>query len=144
MRGHVLDAVVVLPSQPQICTRLCAQMRAALAQCPGCAVSQPSPSHTPDAQSVVARQSAPSAASSTCAGEPASITGGGSGFGAGTIGAGGAGVAAGGGAAADGALALGGDDDDEHAAMHTAISQWRKRMPRAYTSRCGEQLRHAV
>src|SRR5580692_10500910 len=127
MRGHVLDAVVVLPSQPQICTRLCAQMRAALAQWPGCAASQPSPSHTFDAQSVAVRHSAPSAA---CAAAASTGIGGGSGFGAGTIGAGGAGAATGG-----GALGLGGDDDDEHAARHSAISQWRSDIQRAYTSR---------
>jgi hypothetical protein len=118
----VLDAVVVLPSQPQICTRLCAQIRAALAQWPGCAVSQPSPSHTPDAQSVATTHAAPSVAAAAASGDAASI-GGGSGFGAGTIGAAGAGAAAGGGAAADGALALGGDDDDEHAATSNAISE---------------------
>jgi hypothetical protein len=119
----VLDAVVVLPSQPQICTRLCAQIRDAFAQRPGCAVSQPSPSHTPEVQSVAARHAAPSAANAAAASGGAASIGGGSGFGVGTIGGAGAGAAAGGGAAADGAPALGGDDDDEHAATSNAISE---------------------
>jgi hypothetical protein len=120
----VLDAVVVLPSQPQTCTRLCAQIRFGFAQWPGCAASQPSPSHTPDAQSVATKHASPSAAlvaaadaASGCAG--AASIGGGSGFGAGTTGAAGDG-AAGAGGAADGA---GGGDDDEQAAITNAISE---------------------